>query len=208
MKMMKNAVRTIAMAATLAATFSTTAAAQVGEPEARRSKTAGFHLGVFLNGSAVQVEESSETESGGGGALHLGYGVTPNVSLFIRANAANIDTGVGDSYVLAHADLGVRYSFASQASTFRPFIQGAVGGRAASMELSGQGTLETRGPSLSAGGGVEIFFTPEVAMELGLSYSVGKFSEGRLDGGEWVDFEDEAFEATSARFDIGVSYHP
>jgi hypothetical protein len=210
---MKNAVRTLALAATLAGTLSTTAAAQldppVDGPLGGRSNTAGFHLGVFLNGSAVQVEDSDIVEKGGGGSLHLGYGPSQNISLFMRANAAEIQSEDADeSYILAHFDIGARYSFASAARALRPFVQGAFSGRAFSLDAGSAGTLEARGPGFTAGAGVEYFFNPQVALEAGLSYSFGEFNEGRLDGGEWVDFEDEAFSATSSRIDVGVSWHP
>lgn len=206
---MKNPVRTLALAAALAATLDTAAAAQIDAPGAQRSNTSGFHVGVFLNGSAVTLEDSDVVESGGGGSLHLGYGFNPNVSLFVRANAAEIQSDEGgDSYTMAHFDLGARYSFASEASALRPFIQAAVSGRAFAADLGSEGTLEARGSGFTAGAGLEYFFTPAVALEAGLSYSFGEFNEGRLGGGEWVDFEDEAFSATSARVDLGVSFHP
>lgn len=206
---MKNTVRVLTLAASLAGTFNTAAAAQIDAPGAARSNTAGFHAGLFLNGSSVKLEDSDAVESGGGGSLHLGYGITQNVSVFVRGNAAQIQSDAGDdSYTMAHFDIGARYSFASAASALRPFVQGAVSGRAFSADLAGQGTLEARGPGFTAAAGLEYFFTPAIAMEAGLSYSLGKFNEGRLGGGEWVDFEDDAFNATSARFDIGVSIHP
>jgi opacity protein-like surface antigen len=206
---MKNAIRTLALAATLAGTLSTPAAAQLEPPVGGRSNTAGFHLGVFLNGSAVQVEDSDIVEKGGGGSLHLGYGPSQNVSVFMRANAAEIESDDADgSYILAHFDIGARYSFASAAAALRPFVQGAFSGRAFSLDAGAAGTLEARGPGFTAGAGVEYFFNPQVALEAGLSYSFGEFNEGRLDGGEWVDFEDEAFSATSSRIDVGISWHP
>jgi opacity protein-like surface antigen len=206
---MKNTVRTLALAATLAATLNTAAAAQLDPPVDARSNGSGFHLGVFLNGSAVKVEDSDVVESGGGGSLHLGYGFTENVSAFVRANAADIQVEDSDqSYILAHFDIGARYSFGSASAALRPFVQGAFSGRAFSLDAGSAGTLEARGPGFTAAAGLEYFFTPRVAVEAGLSYSFGEFNEGRLDGGEWVDFEDEAFSATSTRFDLGVSFHP
>lgn len=205
---MKNVIRSFAIAAVLAGTLSTPAAAQLDAPTALRSNTAGFNLGVFLNGSAVQLEDSDVVESGGGGSLHLGYGFNPNISMFVRLNAAEIEAEEGGgTYTMAHFDLGARYSFGSSASALRPFVQGALNGRGFAVDMGGE-DLEARGPGFTAGAGLEYFFSPRVALEAGLSYSFGEFNEGRIGGGEWVDFEDEAFEATSTRFDIGVSFHP
>ncbi len=206
---MKITVRTLVLAATLAGTLSTTAAAQFDAPGAPRSNTAGLNLGVFLNGSAIQAEDSDVVESGGGVSLHLGYGVTPNVSLFMRVNGAVIQpSGADAEYALAHFDLGARYSFGGTALALRPFVQGAVSGRGFAADMGSQGTLQARGPGFTGGAGVEYFFNPNLALEAGLSLSFGEFNEGRMDDSDWVDFGDDAFSATSSRFDIGISWHP
>jgi hypothetical protein len=211
---MRDFVRTIALTAALAGTLSTAAAAQTVEPgfdaAQARSNTAGFGLGVFLTGSALRVEESDEIESGPGGTVHLGYGINQNVSFFVRITAAEMQAAGGgsDSYVMAHADLGGRYSFASPAAALRPYLQAAVTGRALSFDMGSEGNLEARGPGFTGAVGLEYFVTPRVGMEASLSYTIGKFSEGRLGGGEWIDFDDDAFDAVSSRFDVGFSWHP
>lgn len=206
---MTNIVRAFALAAVLAGGLTTAAAAQVVDVEPEpRSNAEGFHLGLFLNGSAITVEDSEEVESGPGGGLHLGYGFNRNLSVFLRANLAAIEpAGGGDSFDLTHADLGLRYSFGGPGSVLRPFVLGAVSGRAVSIS-TGAGPLEGRGPGFTAGGGLEYFLSRSVALEAGLSLSFGSFNEGRLDGGEWVDLESESFDATSSRFDLGFSWHP
>jgi opacity protein-like surface antigen len=206
---MTSTVRTLVLAATLAGTFSTTAAAQMDDP-IQRSNTAGFNLGLFLNGSAAQVEDADETDSGAGLSLHAGYGFTPNVGVFARLSAAAIQAEgfEDDQYALAHFDLGLRYSFGSTASPVRPYLSGAVSGRAASFDLGSEGMLDVRGSGFTAGGGLEYFVQPNLAIEGGLSFSFGEFNEGRLDGSEWVDLDDEALDMNTTRFDLGVSWHP
>lgn len=71
-----------------------------------------------------------------------------------------------------------------------------------------RGDLQARGAGLSAGVGLEYFVNPTLAVEGGLSWSFGKFSEGRQGTDEWKHFGDASFSATSARFDIGLSWHP
>lgn len=206
---MKNFVRTLTIAATLAGTFSTTAAAQLDQPAARRSNTGGFHLGVYLNGSAIQLEDSYVTESGRGGSVHVGHGIDESLSMFLRVNAASIgshDAPV-QSFTMAHADFGFRYSFRDRSENLRPFVQGALSGRAVSMDL-GDGMVDARGPGFSAAVGVEYFVSPHLALEAALSYSYGKFTEGRVNGGDWREFRGNSFGATSARADLGVSWHP
>jgi Outer membrane protein beta-barrel domain len=204
---MKNTVRALALAASLAGALCTSAAAQVAP--ASRSNTAGPHLGVFLNGSAVRVEDSDVVESGAGLGVHLGYGFGQNLSVFARVDAASIQPeGAGDNYGLAHADLGVRYSFGAPSAAFRPFLQGAVSGRAVSFDMGSEGTLDARGAGISAGGGLEYFVSRSVAIEAGLSVSFGELTEGRVGGSDWVNLDNDAINITTSRFDIGLSWHP
>jgi opacity protein-like surface antigen len=203
---MKNTVRALVLAA-LAGTVALPAAAQLEDPVVR-SNAQGFNLGLFLNGSAADVDD--EVESGGGLSLHAGYGFTQNLGLFARLSAAAIQSeGLeDDQYGLAHFDLGLRYSVGSTASALRPFVQGGLTSRAAAFDLGSEGLLETRGTGFTAGGGLEYFVSPALAIEGGLSFSFGEMDEGRLDGSEWVDLEEAAIDMRTTRFDLGVSWHP
>jgi opacity protein-like surface antigen len=197
---MKITIRTLALAAALASSLSTAAAAQSTAPEAR-SKTSGLHLGLYLNGSAMRVEDTDETESGRGLGFHAGYGITPNASLFMRVDAASMEDA---GYALAHADLGLRLSLGGSGSALRPFVQGAYSGRAVASENS---DVQLRGGAFTGGAGLEYFVSRKVAIEGGLSISLGKFSEAR-NGGDWQELGDGGIKATSGRFDLGVSWHP
>ena len=206
---MKNAIRMLLLAAAAAGPLAATPAAAQLDPMPLRSSTTGFNLGLFLNGSAVQVENSDVVESGGGLGVHLGYGFSEAISVFLRVDVASIRSeDVDDDYAMAHADLGARFSFGRPTSPVRPYLQAALGGRAFSWDTGPEGELQVRGSALSAGAGLEYFLNPDLAIEGGLHVSYGDFSEGRLDGGDWVDFGDEAFSATTTRFDLGVSWHP
>lgn len=206
---MKIEIRTVAMAAVLAAASITPAVAQPGGP-APASDTRGLSLGLYLNGSALQFEDSDEAESGGGFSLHAGYGFTDHLAVFMRLNGAEIESSdvEGDSYALAHVDIGARYSFGGPAAALRPFVQGALNARAFAYDLGTEGTLEARGSGFSGGAGLEYFFSRSLAVEGALSFSSGTFSEGRVGDGEWVDLEDEALDAVSTRVDLGITWHP
>jgi hypothetical protein len=200
---MTSSVRMLALAAVLAGTFATGAQAQA------RSNTAGFNLGVFLNGTALDVEDADEIESGAGGSVHLGYGFNQSIQIFTRIGAASIEPeGGADSYTVAHVDLGARYTFGSEMSALRPFVLAAVTGRAASFDLGDDDTIDLRGPALTAGVGLGYFVSPSLAIEGGFSFSFGEFNEGRLNDDDWEDLEDEAIKANSTRFDLGLSWYP
>jgi hypothetical protein len=196
-------VRALAVAAVLAGTLSTPVLAQ-------RSNTSGFNLGVYLSPTAAEVEDADEADTGIGISLHLGYGFGEHFQVFARGAGANIESEgfVNDEFVLAHFDLGGRYSFATSASAVRPYLQAAFSGRAASFDLGNEGTLEVRGSGLTGGGGLEYFLSPSLAVEGGLSFTFGEFNEGRLDDGDWEDLDDAAFEINTTRLDIGISWHP
>lgn len=197
------AIRALALAAVVAGTLSTPAVAQ-------QSNTAGLNLGLFLNGTAAQVEDSDENDTGGGLSLHLGYGFSQSFQLFARASASAIESEgfEDDQFALAHFDVGGRFSFGSTAIALRPYVQAAFSGRAASFDLGSEGQLDVRGSGLSAGGGLEYFVSPSLAIEGGLSFTFGEFNEGRLDEGEWLDLDDAAFEMNTTRVDLGISWHP
>lgn len=206
---MTNPVRALVLAAALAGTMTTTAAAQLDGP-APASNTQGLNLGVFLNASAAQVEDADEADRGGGLSLHLGYGLNPNIALFSRLGVAAIQSeGLeDDQFALAHFDLGLRYSFGTEAAPLRPFLQGAYSGRAASFDLGPDGMLDVRGSGFTGGGGLEYFFQPNLAFEGGLLFSFGEFDEGRLDGSDWVELDDASIDMQTIRLDLGLSWHP
>ena len=195
---------TIACAVLLVAT---PAAAQFDDP-APRSGVAGFSVGLFFNGSSAALDGSDEVDAGPGGTLALGYGFNDNLTAFVRGTGASVKpagSAEGDSYTLAHADLGLRYSFASSRSALRPFVQAAVSGRAASSDS--EGTQDIRGTGFTPGVGLAYFVTPKLALEVALSYTVGEFSERRVGDGDWTDMND-ALKVDSARFDWGLSLAP
>ncbi|MET0400116.1 MAG: outer membrane beta-barrel protein [Longimicrobiaceae bacterium] len=199
--------RVASLALSILAASAGFAAAQVEAPPAV-SKTSGLELGVYLNGSALAIENEDEVESGGGLGARLGYGFTDRFQIFAAVTAANVEySDVDDTYALGHFDLGGRFSFGSTAAKLRPFVQAAVGGRAVSLDLGGE-TLDLRGAGFTGGAGLAYFLAPSVALDLGLDFTLGQFTEGRADGGDWEDLEDFEFDAQTTRFNIGLAWHP
>jgi hypothetical protein len=108
-------------------------------------------------------------------------------------------------YTMGHFDLGVRYLLST--ARFRPYVEGAFSGRAVSIDVFGE-TLEIRGAGPTVGGGLEYSFGRAAALDVGLAYTFGKYTEGRLGGGSWEDLGNESIKGTSARFNIGVVWRP
>jgi hypothetical protein len=185
----------------------------VEQPHAR-SHTSGFFLGLGLNGSSIQSDDlTSNTESGGGLAGELGYGFTRHFAMFVNASAARISSTTGD-FDLGHFDVGARWNFASPSRSIAPFLDVAVGGRAAVendvvlYDEAGQmhqGDLSITGTGLSFGGGLNYFVSPSWALGGALKYTIGEFSRVQFDK---VSVDGFAIDATSARFNLGFTWFP
>lgn len=183
-----------AIAAALVLASSATAEAQ--------STTQGFHFGANLHGAAIQYENDGETEAGPGLGLALGYGVSRMVTLYLEGSGANVETYDGtDSYALAHADLGVRLNFGGYQRSVLGYLVGAVNGRAANIRIAGD-PFEITGAGVTLGGGVLVFLHRSAAMDLGLRWTGGSFSQAGYRGRtESIDVS-----ASSARVNIGLAW--
>jgi len=176
---------------------------------AQRSETSGFRLNVHANGSAIKVEDSDDIENGGGLGVSLGWGFSPSLMLYATLDAANINGASGSpDYGLGHFDLGMRYSFAGTEKAWVPFLLAGLGARAAVWDNYDSGEdLSISGAGVTFGGGLSYYFSPSLALEGGLKWNVGKFTQASL-GGETVDLDEFEFSATSTRFNLGLSWQP
>ncbi|MHB1191962.1 MAG: outer membrane beta-barrel protein [Longimicrobiales bacterium] len=167
-----------------------------------RSDPTGFHLAAHLAGAAIAYEGDGEAESGGGAGLALGWGVNRTVTLFLEAAGANVEMAeFDDTYTLAHVDLGVRLNFRGPQARALPYLTLAYSGRAAELDLDGDPFTIT-GAAPSFGGGVLVFLSRSAALDVGLRWTVGSFSEAEYQG-EKADID---IAATSARFDLGIAW--
>jgi opacity protein-like surface antigen len=166
------------------------------------SDPTGFHLAGYLSGSAIQYEDDNDTESGGGIALALGWGINRTVTIYLRGSAAEVDmAGLSDTYALAHVDLAARVHFRGPEAKVLPFVTAGVSARAAEIDLLGAPfSITGAGPTL--GGGVAIFVNPSLAIDIGLTWTTGTFTEAEYRGvREEIDIS-----ATSTRFEVGVAW--
>ena len=193
------------IAATLTALVLSAAPIDAQAPAA--SSTKGFFLGAHLNGSSVTIDESDfEEESNGGGlGIQLGYGFTPRIALFIDGTAAQLEDEVG----FGHFDLGVRYAFTSPTRRWVPSIEAAFTSRALmkdDAEIEGEVVdLEVLGSGLTLGFGLQYYTAPGWAIGAGLKFTGGEFTDVKVDN---VTVEGFEIDATSTRFNIGVTWFP
>jgi opacity protein-like surface antigen len=192
---------TFMVAASLVLLSGTPVAAQ------RVADVSGVHFGVALNGSSIQLDDAdfgdSSRENGGGLALLVGYNFTKSIGAFLSVTGASISDD-GESYTLAHADLGGRFSFAGS-SAFVPYLQLAFTGLAAEDEVEGE-TVEMSGTGFTGGAGFNYFFTPKLVLDLSFLYTKGEFNTIKIDGQSFSD--DDGLGVNTSRFNIGIAIYP
>ena len=167
-----------------------------------QSTTEGFHFGANLHGAAIHYESDGEPESGPGLGLELGYGVSRMVTLYLEVSGANVETYDGrDSYSLGHADLGVRLNLGGPERSVLGYFVGALNGRAANIRIAGD-PFEITGAGLTLGGGLLVFLNRSAALDFGLRWTGGSFSDAEYRGRtESIDLS-----ANSARLNIGFAW--
>ncbi len=194
-----------AVIALLLVAYPMTASSQRSGPASAGAK--GFFLGLALNGSALTADDlDSDTETGGGLQLQLGWGFNPKLAIFVDGSAASMESD-GESWILSHGDLGLRYHFASAGKSFVPFVEGAFSSWIGSQDNvdfgSGTGDLEISGAGFTLGGGFLYFFTSRVALNAGLKWTKGEFDKVKFEN---VSVEGLDIDATSARLNVGITW--
>lgn len=171
-------------------------------PLPQRSDPTGFHIAGRVAGAGIVFEDEDEAETGAGLALALGWGVNRTLTLFAEGAGASIELMDGsDTYTLAHFDLGVRLNFRGPEATALPYLTLAYSGRSAGLDVGGD-LLTITGAGPTFGGGIAVFLSRSAALDLGLRWTAGAFTEAEYLG----DTESIDVSATSARFDLGVSW--
>lgn len=176
-----------------------------------QSDNSGFMLNVHLVGNGISlVGADTEMENGGGLGVAVGYGFNERITLYLNVDAAAIeydeDAGVDDdSYDAVTADLGARMNFGNEGMKLRPYINAAFSGLAVVEEIE-EVDATLSGGGLTVGGGLQYFFSPRLALDLGLQATQGAFTDAS------VEDEDEELDAgiafTTSRVQLGVTWHP
>lgn len=193
--------------ALLAALFASAALMLQSPPEAAAqarswSDPTGFHVGLNFDGAAITYEDDDVAETGTGGGLNLGWGLNNLLTLYLEGAGATVETQDGlDTYTLAHFDLGARFNFLSAEKKFRPYAVVGYSGIAAGMQIGGDlFTISGAGPSF--GGGIAYFVSRKFAVDFGMKWTNGTFTEAEYRG----DKETIDVSAASARASLGVSF--
>ncbi|MBB4636218.1 outer membrane beta-barrel protein [Longimicrobium terrae] len=179
---------------------------------AQVSKNAGLLLNAHVLGSGLTIEDE-DAEGGVGAGITAGYGFNENLSIYLTVDGAKMKYDEGsdptgeETYTLAQADLGLRYTFGSTANSLRPYLNAAVSGVSRSDEFDDTDFTLT-GPAGTFGAGLQYFFSPSLALDTNLQVSLGKFNKYTVDGDD-VDFDDDGEPSlTGSRLQVGLSWHP
>jgi hypothetical protein len=178
----------------------------------------GLVLGVYSVGAqGVSIDNDASafrfaTGSGTGGGVMIGYGMNRNLTAFVSLDVAKQRSTVEDfdgTFALVHGEVGIRASLAGRAST-APYISAAVGARALGAKVTEPGLDDAYGLSLtgnlwSVGGGIEHAFTPNTALDAGVSVGFGAFDKVNADGEE---FPIQVNSTRSIRVRVGLTWRP
>jgi hypothetical protein len=186
----------------------------LGATDAFAQGTRGPSLGAHVNSSAIQSDEDggSQAEQGIGAGAKLGFGVTDQVTVFLRGDFASIsyeaveDVAAG-SYTLANIDLGGRYSFDAASAALRPYAELGLSGTAINDQLTLEGDtydVTYSGGGLLLGLGLEYFFNRNVALDGGLMVGKGRLTTIEIDGEPFDEAED--IDYTTIRMNLGLVF--
>jgi hypothetical protein len=179
---------------------------------AQKSTTRGFNLGAHLQGASLTVEDDDPAGGGGFGA-RVGYGFNRRFTGYLELDGIVFDVEnpeLQGEWAMGHVDLGLRFNFANSLNRWVPFLEGAIGGRAVSVEdatSDGEdvGTVTFSGGAFSVGGGVSFFTSEKFALETLVKFTGGTFEQ--IDVGD-VSVRNLDIDASSFRFKLGVSWWP
>src|SRR6476660_4437221 len=172
------------------------------------------HSTMALGASVTDDANEIKTSSGLGAGFEVGYRVTPRLlayaGLDINKQAVDIE-GVGGDFGLTHLEAGARLSFPIERSKFMPYVGAWVGRRSLSTSLDDFDTgtssdLSLSGLAAGASGGVQMFVSPKLALDGGLSIGVGKMGNIKFD--HQTQPTQNLQNTTTTRLKFGANWYP
>jgi hypothetical protein len=184
------------------------------------SRTRGFVLGVHsvaapgVSITGDDIDGEFKTDFGMGAGVTLGYGFTRMLTAYAsldiaKQRFANTDYD-GATFGLGHIEAGVRANLPLGTTTTVPYVGASIGRRSLGARV--YDAVEERdydmtlsGMSYGIGGGVEHFFSPTMALDLGLSANFGRFDKYAADGEKETG---DVNGSRTIRMRVGVTWRP
>src|SRR3954468_8184504 len=172
--------------AVLATSFGLVASAHAQRPRPVAPPPARWvingHSTAALGTSLGDGFDHLNTTTGLGAGVEVGYLVTPRLMAYAGLDIAKqaIDVaGLEGDFGLTHLEAGARLNFPIQRSKLLPYVGAWVGRRSLTTTVDNFDTgassdLSFSGFSVGASGGVQMFVSPKLALDGGLSLGVGK----------------------------------
>jgi hypothetical protein len=172
------------------------------------------HSTAALGTSVGDAGGSNNTSSGLGGGIEEGYRVTPRLLAYAGFDVAKqaIDvTGLEGDFGLTHLEAGARLSFPIARSKAVPYVGLWAGRRSLSTTAENFDTgvssdLSMSGMAVGASGGVQVFVSPKLALDGGVSVGVGRMGNVKVDG-ERQDWGTPD-RTTTTRIRFGANWYP
>ena len=161
-----------------------------------------------------QGDDDLKTAAGLGAGIEVGYRITPRLTAYAGLDVVKqgVDVvGLDGSFGLTHLEAGARMSFPIRGSKAMPYLGGWIGRRSLSSTVENFNTgqqvaLSLSGLAAGASGGVQVFVSPVLALDGGLSVGVGKMGNVKVDG---QGVEAPSFNnTTTTRVRVGASWYP
>jgi len=202
----------------LAASFCVAGFAQAQRPHPVVPTSARWvingHSTMALGTSVTDAFNEVKTSSGLGAGVEVGYRVTPRFLAYAGLEIAKQPVDAAElegDFGLSHLEAGARLSFPRAGSKIMPYVGAWVGRRSLTTTLDDFDTGASSDFSLSgfaagASGGVQLFLSPKLALDGGLSIGVGKMGNVKLDGQKQTTQGLESTTTTRLRF--GANWYP
>jgi len=185
-------------ATALAMTMVATAGAQPLD-RAAKSNMSGLSAGLHFNISTIRSPEDG-TDMGGGAGLRISYGLNQTVAFYFATDVATLSAKLFD-YSVSHTDFGLRFSLANSTSEMVPYVEGAYSRRAWYQEAYSN-EKAFMGNSATLGGGIQHFVNPNIALDAGVLFSYGTFTDAKVNGASVPVRSGDAI--WSSRFNLGL----
>jgi len=144
----------------------------------------------------------------------VGYRVTPRLLAYAGFDLAKqaIDvTGLEGDFGLTHLEAGARLSFPIARSKAVPYVGLWAGRRSLSTTVDNFDTgvssnLSMSGMAVGASGGVQVFVSPKLALDGGVSVGIGRMGNIKVDGErqDWGTLD----RTTTTRIRFGANWYP
>lgn len=214
------------MAGAVAAISASPAAAQLMPSATRASDPGGFYLHGHVGGAQLDPDvDDADNDYGYGAGAEAGFNFTRYLGVFAAADVARMkfsesEDSDEENYNFTHLEVGGRLNIPI-GQRILPYVDVGYARRELKQDISDAGvdvTLRLRGNNAVAGGGLQFFVRPSVAVDLGARLSFGELDdfEAEVDGETFDenDFEEifgEPFQPTKvtySRLTLGLTWYP